>query len=183
MARYVMTAKRKAALRKAQLASARRRRKSTKHRLYGKSSKTANATQRKNRKIRRAKRITNGIVYGYAGVLVAGSLAPYAQLRRMNADIAYNGKTKDGRFNAQGGPRFVRVKPTAAGARRRNRADFRRQHGRKALRQLKRNMKSQQRQQRRNVRNAVRYGNTTMSWGPRQTQTAITAGRRRQRGY
>lgn len=172
MARYLMTARRKAALRKAQLASARKRRKSgrqaKKIAKYGASRKTATIKQITNRNNRAANRIA-------AGYLAARFIVPVAygaySVRRANASVAYNGVYRDdaGRvFNAQGGPRILRVKPTARGARRRNRADFRAQYGRKTLRQLKRNTRRTQRMQRRNVRNAVRYGSTTMTWGPRQ---------------
>lgn len=165
--RYVMTARRRAALRKAQLASANSRRKSRKIAKYGASRKTATLKQR----TARTNRLANRIALGYVAVRFGAPLVSLGvELRRTNSQIAYNGQgTFRGQtFNKQGGPRFLQVKPTARGARRRNRADFRKQYGRKTLRQLKKNTRQMQRTQRRNVRNAVRYGGTTMAWGPRQ---------------
>ena len=172
MASYVMTARRRAALRKAQLASARKRRKGArkarKIAKYGASRKTATIKQRYNRTNRLANRIAVGYTVAQVGVPVAAAMY---EIRKMNSEIAYNGQTvgRNGAvYGRQGGPRFLQVKPTARGARRRNRADFRKQYGRKTLRQLKRNTRRTQRMQRRNVNNAVRYGNTTMVWGDRQ---------------
>ena len=166
--RYVMTARRRAALRKAQLASARSRRKAKKIQKYGASRKTATIKQR----AARTNRLANRIAVGYvAARVVVPTVAAMYSIRSANAKVAYNGVAygPNGEvYNRQGGPKFLQVKPTPRGARRRNRADFRKQYGRKNLRQLKRNYKQQQRIQRRNVRNAVRYGQTTMAWGPRQ---------------
>ncbi len=176
--RFVMTARRKAALRKAQLASARKRRKGAKLEKYGKSYRKATNKQKINRNNRAYKRINRvRIAVGVGALAYPFARAAY-DIRQVNANIAYNGQAtyRGQRFSAQGGPRFLRVKPTARGARRRNRADFRAQYGSKALRDLKRNMKRQQRAQRRHVRNTVRNGRTTMMWGPRQQ--ALPRGRR-----
>lgn len=177
--RYIMTARRKAALRKAQLASARKRRKgarkAAKVQKYGASRKTATLKQQAARNERLGRRIA----LGYAAAYAAAGLYSYGSTyRKLNAQIAYNGQAtyRGQTFTQQGGPKIFRVKPTARGARRRNRADFRKQYGSKALRQLRRNTRRTQRQQRRNVRNAVRYGSTTMTWGPRQQ--ALPRGRR-----
>ena len=179
--RYVLTARRKAALRKAQLVSARRRRKGTRRankiNKYGASARTATLKQRKNREARTSRRI----VGAYVAIQAAPLLYNAGYLRHANSKIAYNGEfvKKNGqRFTQQGGSRFLQVKPTARGVRRRNRADFVRQHGVGALAGAYVGMKRQQRTQRRNVRNAVRHGNTTMTWGARNTQTALPRGRR-----
>ena len=179
--RYVMTARRKAALRKAQLVSARKRRKgarkSRKIAKYGASNSTATLQQRRNR----ATRASNRFVMGYAAVVLAPVVYNAAYLRNANSKIAYNGEYKDKngvRYTQQGGSKLLRVKPTQRGARRRNRIDFVKQNGVGALAGAYVGMKRQQRTQRRNVRNAVRYGTTTMTWGATNQQLALPRGRR-----
>jgi hypothetical protein len=179
--RYVLTARRKAALRKAQLVSARRRRKgarrANKINKYGASARTATLKQRRNREARTSRRI----VGAYVALNAAPVLYNAGYLRHANSKIAYNGEftnKKGQRFNQQGGARFLHVKPTARGVRRRNRADFVKQHGVSALASAYVGMKRTQRAQRKTVRNAVRHGSTTMTWGARSTQTALPRGRR-----
>ena len=180
--RYIMTARRKAALRKAQLVSARKRRKGSrkdrKIAKYGANRKTATLKQR----AARSNRTANRIAVGYLAVRFVGpSVINAAYLRNANSKIAYNGEyvTKKGlRYTEQGGARFLRVKPTQRGARRRNRIDFIKQNGVGALAGAYVGMKRQQRTQRRNVRNAVRYGTTTMTWGATNQQLALPRGRR-----
>lgn len=173
---YRMTAARRAALRKAQLASARARRRAgssikrtrtrmkarrqaNKQRLYGTNWRSASTAQKINRVNRNYRRIYAAGVVGFAG-------ATAVQLRKINADIAYKGSwtNKAGKtFNAQGGPRFLQVTPTARGARRRNRKAFKQQYGRAAYKAAKRQYKSNVKARRR-----AAYGPTTMQWGPRQ---------------
>ena len=177
--RYVMTAKRKAALRKAQIASARKRRKGKKIEKYGKSRKTATIKQKTNRLNRAHRRIA--IARVGAGVAVVGAYYGTAayRMRPANADIAYTGQAQYGGqyFNQQGGPKFLQVTPTQKGFQRRNQKAFIKAHGRSAFKAAKAKHKSNLRAQR--ARNRAGAGATTMQWMPRDhvAQTALPAGR------
>jgi hypothetical protein len=175
--RYVMTAKRQAALRKAQLASARKRRRGRKIEKYGKSRKTATIKQRTNRINRTQRRIAIarvgvgvGIVAGYYG-------ASAYRLRKANADIAYDGSTvlNGQRYNAQGGPKFLQVTPTLRGHRRRQQKKFIKAHGRSAFNTAKKKHKSNLRAQRQRQRSGF-TGGTTAYWLPRD-HAALPVGR------
>lgn len=104
MARYVMTARRKAALKKAQLASARKRkrggrmsprqhRRSGMKEKYGSRRKGLTKAQYKARKVRTARRVTKGAVYGFTAAYVgaaAYAMAPNtttAAARRVKGTI------------------------------------------------------------------------------------------------
>ena len=84
MARYVMTARRKAALKKAQLASARKRRRggrmsARQHRRsgmkqkYGSRRKGLTKAQYKARKARTNRRVAKGIAYGFTAAYVGAA--------------------------------------------------------------------------------------------------------------
>lgn len=177
--RYVMTAKRQAALRKAQLASARKRRKGAKIKKYGASRKTATLKQRTNRINRAHRRIA--IARVGAGVAIVGAYYGTAayRVRKANADIAYTGHAEyNGQhFNQQGGPRVLRVKATAKGRQKRAQKAFIKAHGKSAFKAAKAKHKSNLLAQR--ARNRAGAGSTTMHWMPRDHvhQTALTAGR------
>lgn len=145
---YRMTGARKAALRKAQLASARARRgtgkaargtgrvarrvntkrKAKKEKNYGKNWKSANSLQKVNRVGRNLNRAYVGAYVGYAGYnLAMGS---------------------------------------AAGKRYQNRQAFKQEYGKGALKAAKRKYKSNAKAARARGR-----GPTTMAWGPRTTSS------------
>jgi hypothetical protein len=177
--RYVMTARRKAALRKAQIASARKRRKGKKIEKYGASRKTATLKQRTNRVNRAHRRVAIARVGATVAVVGAYYGTAAYRIRKANADIAYTGKAEynGNHYNQQGGPRVLRVTPTAKGHRRRAQKAFIKAHGKPAFKAAKAKHKSNLRAQR--ARNRAGVGKTTMQWMPRDHvhQTALSVGR------